>query len=79
MPSKNAILLTKFILYQKRLMVELGKNIILKGIGGSFWSLDLIGAQSWNRTNDTGIFSPLLYQLSYLGLDAKMQTAYKLL
>ena len=25
------------------------------------------GAQSRNRTNDTGIFSPLLYQLSYLG------------
>ena len=25
------------------------------------------GAQSRNRTNDTGIFNPLLYQLSYLG------------
>ena len=25
-------------------------------------------AQSWNRTSDTRIFSPLLYQLSYLGL-----------
>ena len=25
------------------------------------------GAQSWNRTSDTRIFSPLLYQLSYLG------------
>jgi hypothetical protein len=25
------------------------------------------GAQSRNRTSDTGIFSPLLYQLSYLG------------
>ena len=24
-------------------------------------------AQSWNRTSDTRIFSPLLYQLSYLG------------
>ena len=28
------------------------------------------GAQSRNRTNDTGIFSPLLYLLSYLGLKA---------
>ncbi len=25
------------------------------------------GAQGQNRTADTGIFSPLLYQLSYLG------------
>ena len=24
------------------------------------------GGQRWNRTTDTGIFSPLLYQLSYL-------------
>ena len=28
------------------------------------------GAQGWNRTSDTRIFSPLLYQLSYLGLRA---------
>ena len=26
------------------------------------------GAQGRNRTSDTGIFSPLLYQLSYLGV-----------
>ena len=26
-----------------------------------------IGASKWNRTTDTGIFSPLLYQLSYRG------------
>ena len=26
------------------------------------------GAQTRNRTKDTGIFSPLLYQLSYLGI-----------
>ncbi len=25
------------------------------------------GAQNRNRTSDTGLFSPLLYQLSYLG------------
>ena len=25
------------------------------------------GAQSWNRTSDTAIFSRMLYQLSYLG------------
>ena len=25
------------------------------------------GAQRWDRTTDTRIFSPLLYQLSYLG------------
>ena len=27
----------------------------------------LVGAQGRNRTTDTGIFSPLLYRLSYLG------------
>ncbi len=25
------------------------------------------GAQDWNRTSDTAIFSRMLYQLSYLG------------
>lgn len=28
------------------------------------------GAQGRNRTADTGIFNPLLYQLSYLGAQA---------
>ena len=28
------------------------------------------GAQRRNRTTDTGIFNPLLYQLSYLGVGA---------
>ena len=31
-------------------------------------SKDLCGAQTRNRTKDTGIFSPLLYLLSYLGI-----------
>jgi hypothetical protein len=31
-------------------------------------SLILCGAQGRDRTTDTRIFSPLLYQLSYLGL-----------
>lgn len=30
-------------------------------------------AQGRNRTSDTGIFSPLLYQLSYLGLSNHLQ------
>ena len=29
--------------------------------------MELSGAQRRNRTADTGIFNPLLYQLSYLG------------
>ena len=29
--------------------------------------MSISGAQSRNRTSDTWIFSPLLYQLSYLG------------
>jgi hypothetical protein len=37
-----------------------------------FWgSLKLYG-QKWNRTTDTGIFSPLLYQLSYLAIEKEM-------
>ena len=35
-------------------------TLILKGLNG---------AQRWDRTTDTRIFSPLLYQLSYLGLN----------
>src|ERR1051325_6865499 len=36
--------------------------------GASRGVLDVLrGAQSRNRTSDTRIFSPLLYQLSYLG------------
>src|SRR5215813_9428664 len=31
------------------------------------------GAQGRNRTSDTRIFSPLLYQLSYLGLAARVR------
>ena len=29
-----------------------------------------VNAQSRNRTSDTRIFSPLLYQLSYLGINS---------
>ena len=29
--------------------------------------LEFLGAESRNRTGDTRIFSPVLYQLSYLG------------
>ena len=34
----------------------------------SFYLVELIGAQGQNRTADTGIFNPLLYRLSYLGV-----------
>ena len=33
------------------------------------------GAQTWNRTRDTRIFNPLLYQLSYLGITALLTLA----
>ena len=33
------------------------------------------GASGRNRTNDTGIFSPLLYQLSYRGEQSRLMTA----
>ncbi len=44
-----------------RFIADSGPN--LKPLGGAFAR----GAQSRNRTNDTRIFNPLLYQLSYLG------------
>ena len=31
------------------------------------------GAQRRNRTTDTGIFSPLLYRLSYLGINSQQE------
>ena len=31
------------------------------------WSPEGNGAEDWNRTSDTSIFSAVLYQLSYLG------------
>ena len=33
------------------------------------------GAQGQNRTADTGIFSPLLYRLSYLGVYSESPSA----
>ncbi len=39
------------------------KNVLLTEL-----QILLIGAQRRNRTTDTGIFSPLLYRLSYLGM-----------
>ena len=38
-----------------------------KGNNEKAETLIIYGAQRWNRTTDTRIFSPLLYQLSYLG------------
>ena len=35
----------------------------------SYLKIGIKNAQSRNRTSDTRIFSPLLYQLSYLGID----------
>ncbi len=37
-------------------------------LANPFNILIFIGAEGQNRTADTGIFSPLLYRLSYLGL-----------
>ena len=35
-----------------------------KGPAANSWAFEFYGAQSRNRTKDTGIFSPLLYRLS---------------
>ncbi len=44
--------------YFLALTVMLGNPLII---------LSVSGAETQNRTADTGIFSPLLYRLSYLG------------
>ena len=35
----------------------------------------IVGASGRNRTTDTGIFSPLLYQLSYRGISGDPERA----
>ncbi len=37
-------------------------------LANPFKIIAFIGAEGQNRTADTGIFSPLLYRLSYLGI-----------
>ena len=32
------------------------------------------GAEDWNRTSDTSIFSAVLYRLSYLGMQERRKT-----
>ena len=39
--------------------------------------LRCLGAQGRNRTADTGIFNPLLYQLSYLGNVARIKRVFE--
>jgi hypothetical protein len=40
-------------------------------LANPFMLLPFNGAEGQNRTADTGIFSPLLYRLSYLGMTLK--------
>ena len=44
---------------------------VTQGITENFYLVDKYGGQGQNRTADTGIFSPLLYRLSYLALFKK--------
>ncbi len=37
---------------------------------------DIHGGQGRNRTADTGIFSPLLYRLSYLAIEIRMEICW---
>ena len=50
--------------------IELHPQRNMRGLGcqSGFLRPSVFNAQSRNRTSDTRIFSPLLYQLSYLGL-----------
>jgi len=44
------------------------KNGLEQKRPASLQAFDFYGAQGRNRTTDTRIFNPLLYQLSYLGI-----------
>jgi hypothetical protein len=35
------------------------------------------GAEDWNRTSDTSIFSAVLYRLSYLGMRGRGQAEWQ--
>jgi hypothetical protein len=43
------------------------KKRLTKVLANPFKIIPFFGAEGQNRTADTGIFSPLLYRLSYLG------------
>ena len=46
-------------------------------LANPLFSLRKNGAEGQNRTADTGIFSPLLYRLSYLGMPEREVTSNK--
>ena len=46
-------------------------------LANPFMLLPFNGAEGQNRTADTGIFSPLLYRLSYLGMTLKKSKIIK--
>ena len=69
---KSVALPTELSRHTKLCAINLSSNEVLS------WhrNIDLIaiskyGAQRRNRTTDTGIFNPLLYRLSYLGVSQK--------
>ena len=45
---------------------------VTSGKAGEAGKRDDYGGQGQNRTADTGIFNPLLYQLSYLAIAGKL-------
>ena len=49
-------------------ILKLKKKGATSNLVNPFFSLIFSGAEGQNRTADTGIFSPLLYRLSYLGM-----------
>ena len=56
---------TRYLHLGKVALYQMSYGRILETLRGS-----LTGASDRNRTNDTGIFSPLLYRLSYRGIMA---------
>ena len=54
-------------------MLDVGFEPTTPGISDQCSTTELIqqSGPDWNRTSDTRIFSPLLYQLSYLGINER--------
>ncbi len=64
--SRNGMSLSNGLVYTKKKKIS----------GFGLISFSINGAEGQNRTADTGIFSPLLYRLSYLGSFFKFRHQY---
>ena len=67
--KKTQCMLCFFLLYLFSFAEPVRCKVLIKWMKNkkSSFTTTFFGGSKWNRTTDTGIFSPLLYQLSYRG------------